>query len=269
MKKILAALSVPGLVLGGAAMAGAQTTPDTSISSLTDADGTESVDTVGHVHRGRHGGWGRIAEALDLTREALRDAIEEGKTIADIAAEQGVDIDTVIDDLVAEAQTRADENPDSRFAEKFDATEMEQRLTDFVNGEIDLSEPMGRRGHGRRVSHVGGNIAEALGLEGSELREALSDGSTIADVASAQGVDIDGVIDQLVADAEARVAENPDSRFAEKFDATEMEERLTSLVNGEVDLSERGRRGHRGGHGGFTGGPRGASIDSIDSGANA
>ncbi len=238
MKKILAAITVPGLLLGGAAVAGAQT---------ADEDVTDDT-TVEEGHKGgHHRGPGKFAEALGMTGEELRDALAEGQTLAQIAVTQNVDIDTVIADMIVDAQAKADEDPDSRFAENFDATEFEERLNELVNNEIDPSQG----GHGRRgrggPGGPGGAIAEALGLEGSELRDALAEGSTIAEIASEQGVDIDSVIDQIVADAEARVTENPDSRFAENFDADAFEEKLTEKVTSVFDPSDRPARGSRGG----------------------
>ena len=52
------------------------------------------------------------AEALGMTEDELRTAIEGGQTIAEVAAAEGVDLQTVIDALVAEAT---------------------ERITDFVN----------------------------------------------------------------------------------------------------------------------------------------
>ena len=55
----------------------------------------------------------------------------------------------------------------------------------------------GRRHHGRRGCGLDA-AAEAIGIEVGELRAALDDGSTIADVAEANGVDNDSVIEALL-----------------------------------------------------------------------
>ena len=249
-KKWIAAITVPGLVLGGTAVAGAQTADD---------DATTDENTVEDGRKGRRGagkGFGKFAEALGLEGSELREALAGGQTLAEIAADQGVDIDSVIDDIVANAQARADENPDSPRAQNFDAEAFEARLTEMVNTVVDPSDFEGRRGH--RGPRGGGAIAEALGLEPSELRDALTEGQTIADVAAAQGVDIDGVIDQIVADVEARIAENPDSPRAQNFDAEAFEEKLTERVNTPFDPDNRPDRPGRG----FRGGPRGPQADS-------
>ncbi len=72
---------------------------------------------------GRHGGRGRFvnletaATALGITADELQTELAAGKTIADVAGEKGVAVQTVIDQLVAEA-----------------TAELTQRITDKVNG---------------------------------------------------------------------------------------------------------------------------------------
>lgn len=90
-----------------------------------------------------------------------------------------------------------------------------------------------------------GEIAEILGLEGSEMREALRNGSSIAELAEAQGIDSADVVDAIVARAEERLdtaVENgriDDTQAAEML--TQAAERAEDLVNGEIEFG--GRRG--------------------------
>jgi hypothetical protein len=77
------------------------------------------------------------ATALGVTAEDLRTALADGKSIADVAAEQGVDVQTVIDALVAQASTHLDEAvADGRLTEEEAATrttEMTEKITELVN----------------------------------------------------------------------------------------------------------------------------------------
>ncbi len=101
----------------------------------------------------------------------------------------------------------------------------------------DRRSPRGPRG--------AGEIAEILGLEGSEMREALRNGSSIAELAEAQGIDSADVVDAIVARAEERLdtaVENgriDDTQAAEML--TQAAERAEDLVNGEIEFG--GRRG--------------------------
>jgi len=77
----------------------------------------------GHEGRGGPGGMGggKIAEAaataLGVTTDELKTELDAGKTIAEVAAGKGVDVQTVIDAIVAD-QT----------------ADITERVTDFVNG---------------------------------------------------------------------------------------------------------------------------------------
>ncbi|MEI6401842.1 MAG: hypothetical protein WCP59_06605, partial [Actinomycetota bacterium] len=88
-----------------------------------------------------HGGRGRIAEtaatALGMTVGELRTELQAGKTIAQVAADQGVDVQDVIDALVAEAKAHLDEEVASGEHTQAEAdaklAEITARITDRVN----------------------------------------------------------------------------------------------------------------------------------------
>jgi transposase-like protein len=92
--------------------------------------------------RGHHGPFGRVgpagrgigleaaAEAIGIEEDALRDALRDGQTIAEVAEANGVDAQVVIDAMVAAAQERIDEaiaDVDERVAE------LTERITELVN----------------------------------------------------------------------------------------------------------------------------------------
>jgi polyhydroxyalkanoate synthesis regulator phasin len=94
--------------------------------------------------RGGPGGFGRrgfdgevLAGVLGIDTETLRVELRAGKTVAEIAAEQGVEVQTVIDALVAEADTRLDQAvQNGRLTEEEAADkliEITERITDRVN----------------------------------------------------------------------------------------------------------------------------------------
>lgn len=99
-------------------------------------------DRGGHGHDGRHGG-GRglagtvVADALGITTEELRTALASGQTIAEVAAAEGVDVQVVIDAMLAEVEQRLDDKvADGRITQDdADAklTEATERITERVN----------------------------------------------------------------------------------------------------------------------------------------
>ncbi|NEK56745.1 hypothetical protein GCU56_02495 [Geodermatophilus sabuli] len=103
--------------------------------------------------RGGHGGGGRLdlsaaATALGMTEEELRDALEVDDTsLADVAEEQGVQVDTLVDALVEEQRARiAQAVEDGDLSQE----EADQRLADLeerVAQRVD-SDDWGHHGRG-------------------------------------------------------------------------------------------------------------------------
>ena len=107
-------------------------------------------------------------------------------------------------------------------------------------------EGFGPRGHRGGPGRGGlGTVAETLGLEGSEIREALQNGESIADLAEAQGVDLDSIVDALITQAEERLDAAVEAGRIDEAQAAEMleaaEEKANDIVNGEFEFE--GRRG--------------------------
>ena len=106
-----------------------------------------------------------------------------------------------------------------------------------------LPERGGGHGHGGGLGHAGGGlgrflgessdaVTELLGIDAETLREELRDGATLAEVATAHGVDTQTLIDTLVATATAHIDEAvTDGRI----DAAEAEERKATLVERVTD----------------------------------
>jgi len=173
----------------------------------------------------------RLQQATESIREALSGLVDDG-TITDLQA-----------DSVAE--TLAAERP-------------------FGHG----------RGHGQRGHGFGlagsAELTELLGLEANELFEALSDGSTLAEVAEAQGVSPDAVADLLVSEAEERLNSAADQGFIDEEAVDEkladIEEAVDDLLNGELPEPGEGfgRRGFGRGFGG-PGNPGDTADDTVAS----
>lgn len=101
-----------------------------------------------------------------------------------------------------------------------------------ADGEGRFGGPRGPRGFGG--SEV---VTSLLGIEQDALRAALMDGQTLAEVAEANGVAVDTLVDELVAEKNARLDEKvaDGTLTAEEADERRagVEERVTARVNGE------------------------------------
>lgn len=92
-------------------------------------------DHPGRLGRGE--GLAAAAETLGLSTEEVMDALIEGSTLADLASEQGVEVQAVVDAIVAERTTRIDQAVangllDAERAEEIKAG-LADRVSDFVN----------------------------------------------------------------------------------------------------------------------------------------
>jgi uncharacterized protein (DUF433 family) len=147
-------------------------------------------------------------EPAELTR-----ALREGRTIADVAEENEVDVQDVVDAIVASQQERLEDAIDAgrltkRLAHAI-ADDLEERVTDLVNGDLAPFPPP-------LLPHLGlwpapiAFVADLIGIEPAELLAALADGQTIADVAQDNGVEVDSVVDAIVSELRDRLddAEN-------------------------------------------------------------
>ncbi len=145
-RKLLGAAAFSLALAGGGAAGALLGTP--SLSSAQ--DGTEETTTDDAApedprprrfqHRGE--GWAGAAEAIGLTAEELRAAREAGQAIAQVAEAEGVDVQTVIDALVANGTERLEEA----------IAELPDRMTELVDREglPDRGGPGGPGGFHRR-----------------------------------------------------------------------------------------------------------------------
>lgn len=93
----------------------------------------------------------------------------------------------------------------------------------------------GRRGPGRLA--MSETVSELLGLDNGEIRDQLRDGASLADIATANDVDPQTLVDALVAEAQERVDEAVANGRIDEADVAEktadLEERISDFVNGE------------------------------------
>jgi polyhydroxyalkanoate synthesis regulator phasin len=120
-----------------------------------------------------------------------------------------------------------------------------QEQADAVIGAIqDAGPPLGRfdgpgrHGHGPLGAIIGRSLetaAEAIGITTEELRDALADGQTLAEIAQTNGVDAQTVIDALVAEATQRLDEAVANGRLDQAEAdellAELTEHITMFVN--------------------------------------
>jgi hypothetical protein len=154
-----------------------------------------------------------------------------------------------------------------------DADTITQAQADAVAKALEEARPEGGPMGGHRGGPGLSAAATAIGIEEAALRTALEDGQTIAEVAAANNVDVQKVIDAIVAEMNSHLAEAVTDGHLTQAQADEMKanatERATALVNGERPAGGPGGPGGPGFGGRFGPPPGAAADDSADSTSGA
>ena len=151
----------------------------------------------------------------------------------------GAQTDSTTPSTTTSADTKPDRETQLRETLKplLDNGTLTQAQVDAVVGALKAAEPNG--GH-RGGLHAGGAdlsvAATAIGITNDELRTALQSGQSIADVATANGVAPQAVIDAMVAAMKQRLAESVTAGKLTQAKADELAAsattRITDVVNG-------------------------------------
>jgi hypothetical protein len=145
------------------------------------------------------------AKYLGLSESALRDQLNDGKSLADVAKAQNKDVNGLKDAILAAAKSDLDKAVSDKKLTQSQADDvysnLKDRIDDLVSGQLRLHF-RGDGGPGGPGFLFGDNLdaaAKYLGLSESALRDQLQDGKSLADVAKAQNKDVNGLKDAILA----------------------------------------------------------------------
>jgi len=243
----VAAGVVGGAVLGLPTLSAASSTAAHTVGA---APTTTTVPGKGRAHR-RFAGADAVdspliaaaAKALNLTPQQLLAKLQDGKTtIADVAQQQHVDVNAVINAIAA-----ADKD----------------RISKIVNSPWPLGPVAPNGGAGPKPGALGpfigrkligqsaDTVANALHITTAELKTDLQSGKSIADIARSKGIDVNKVINTLVADASSKVDQAVSAGKLTTQQANTIKSHLqaaiTNLVNNNFSKFPGGRFGLGGG----------------------
>lgn len=197
------------------------------------------------------GGAVAVAQGGDVDPAAERAAFLE-----DAAERLGVEPDELETALREAAVARVDEAVESGRLTEEQAAELKERIRSGEFGLPGIGLRGGPPGPGgpehRGFGHGPGLLepaADYLGLEGDELRDRLSGGDSLAEIAEAEGKGVDGLVDALVAAARERLDEALEDGRLDETELEETVERIRERVEALVQDRFPGR-GHRGAPGG-------------------
>lgn len=166
------------------------------------------------------------AEKLGLTNDELIAELQAGKTIADVAVEKNVAVDTIVDAVLAAHTERLNEQVANGqlTQEQADAmlVLMKANVTERINGQGPAQGQGfgfgGGRGDHAGMGMMGGRrggpenslvtvVAEKLGLTPAELATELQAGKSVADVAQEKNVSVGTIAEAVLAPRTERLNE--------------------------------------------------------------
>jgi hypothetical protein len=218
---------IAGAAIGIPGISGAQESPSTSTPDSTgtpDSTAKPDVSERKHPHLGAE--LEAAADALGMEPSELLDKLSDGETtIADVAEAEGVELSKVTDAMKEAAGERIDDMVNKPWP----------RLSHDGPGRGPRVGPWhGLFGRGVNLDAAAG----ALGLSADDLMAQLRDGKSIADIAEAQGIDLDAVVDAIVKHASEKLDALVEKGVLTQERADELkanlEERINELVNGNL-----------------------------------
>ena len=176
------------------------------------------------------------AEQLGLESSDVRTALRDGTTLAELAAANGSSGDALVAAIVGAYQEAS-----GAAAEADKVARIEQLVNEGGRGVAGSGFRAGLRGSLELLSST-------LGMTSEELRAELAGGATIAEVAAAQSVSVDALVDAIVAALLERKPDLTDEQIAT----------ISDRLQQRIESGESPRTGH--------GGPRGECEAPADAG---
>ena len=206
------------------------------------------------------------AKYLGLSESDLRTKLRDGQSLADVAKAQSKDVDGLKSAILTTAKADLDKAVADKKLTQSQADDLyaglKSHIDDIVNADMQRHRFGGPGGPGPVIGFgFGADTAAAakyLGLDESALRDKLRAGQSLADVAKAQGKDVQGLEDAIVASQKARLDKAVSDKKLTQSQADDIVAKLKAhvadLVNAKPgDRPERGTR--RGGGPRFFFGP--------------
>lgn len=237
-----------------------------SVIAAQSGDGEGDRDRDGR--RGHDNDCAQMAELVGAADcAALKAAMADGQSLAEVAAANGVEQQAVIDGIVAAIGAELDEAVADGKLTEAQADEYRGEIAEKVAAWVyrspderhsggDRDRHHGPRGHAG-LGHAGldaedcDSMAELVGSDCQTLMESLASGDTLAEIAESNGVEPQTVIDTLV----ERMSEALDAKVASgdltEAKATALRERLSERIAGLVNEGFERGHGKRGGAGGL------------------
>lgn len=236
-KKMLVALGVTTVMLtNGLVMA--------AVNDNQPASGQRrSQLTEGKFRQGQHAGWQELAKFLKLDNQEFKTALQSGKSLLNIAKDQGISEKALTKFLTKQQETRINEGLKAERISKEQAQTMRSGIKERVEQMINRT---GMPHHNKAFAHRQGGqlqLAEFLGIDQEQLQTELRAGKSLLAVADEQGKSAAELKQFLVEQMAARITADVEAGRipAEREQAMResVEQRAERMVN------QAGQFGHK------------------------
>ncbi|HJV46237.1 MAG TPA: hypothetical protein VJ824_11020 [Bacillota bacterium] len=214
-KKILtlASAGIALMAITGSVYAASSTTATTDTTSTQQKMGQ-------HQHKGPFDNQ-ELLTLLNIDANTLQQDLKDGKSLADIAAVQGVDEQKVIDLFMTQFSQHIDQEVQSGKLTQDEAT---QKKADMQTKAKEIVENKGGFGHGgpggfRGHDGMGGPIGDAasvLGVDQQQLFTQLKAGKTLVQIAQDKGINEQDLIDKLLQKDKERITKMVEQTWQQK-----------------------------------------------------
>jgi hypothetical protein len=232
MKKILATL-VTAMVIGagGVALASATGSPTAASTSASKPVGSTVRSTVGSKLRKL--AFATAAKTIGISPADLVKDMKGGHSIADVATTHNVDPKTVVSAIVSTVDARIQQAVTSGRITSVQATALEKVVASRAPKLVNATP---KQLHRRRVVTAAIDVsAKTIGVTPAALRQALVSGQSVAQVATAHGVDSKTVVNALVTAGDAHIDKAVANHRLDAARAATLKARLAQLAQRFVD----------------------------------
>jgi hypothetical protein len=194
------------------------------------------------------------AKYLGLDESALRDKLQNGQSLADVAKAQSKDVEGLKTAIFEAAKADLDKAVADKKLTQSEADDiyngLKSHIDDVVNAEVKVRH-VGGPGFGFGFGADTAAAAKYLGLDESALRDKLRNGQSLADVAKAQSKDVQGLEDAIIASQKARLDKAVSDKQLTQSEADDILAKIKSHVDDLVNAklpdrpTFRGRRDAR------------------------
>lgn len=240
MKKLisLAAAGLALVAITGSAFAATPTTQQATTPSAA------SVQQHQHKLQGQFNNQ-QLLTLLGVDSSTLQQDLKAGKSLADIASAQGIDVQKVIDLLVSQSSQRLDQAVQTGKLTQDKADSFKAKLADQMKKRVEQKGFKGDQNH----KFKGGSfkdLASVLGVNQQDILTQLKAGQSLAEIASAHNVTEQTLIDQLVKDSTRKIDQAVQTGKLTQAKANQMETKLPDQVKKRVE--QKGLGGHQNHH---------------------